>query len=55
MRSFRASEAYFHMLGGQSGHQLSDFYRKGHLDWAEGKPTPLLPGDPLHDLALAPH
>jgi penicillin amidase len=40
----RESEAYFHMPGGQSGHPLSDFYRKGHSDWTEGKPTPLLPG-----------
>jgi penicillin amidase len=51
----RESEAYFHMPGGQSGHPLSDFYRKGHADWVDGKLTPLLPGAAMHSLTLAPH
>jgi penicillin amidase len=45
-------EGYFHMPGGQSGHPLSPFYRAGFSDWAEGKPTPLLPGPPAHSLLL---
>ena len=45
-------EAYFHMPGGQSGHPLSPFYRAGFTDWAEGKPTPLLPGPTAHSLRL---
>ena len=35
---------YFHMPGGQSGHPLSPYYGAGHADWAEGKPSPFLPG-----------
>ena len=45
---------YFHMPGGQSGHPLSPFYRAGFSAWAEGRPTPLLPGDASHRLALMP-
>jgi penicillin amidase len=45
---------YLHMPTGQSGHPLSDFYRAGHLDWAEGRPTPFLPADPRYRLILAP-
>ncbi len=45
---------YFHMPGGQSGHPLSPFYRAGFSAWAEGRPTPLLPGPPTHRLALMP-
>lgn len=40
--------------GGQSGHPLSDFYRKGFSDYAEHKSTPLLPGPPKHTLTLMP-
>jgi penicillin G amidase len=47
-------EAYFHMPGGQSGHPLSPFYRAGFRAWAEGRPTPLLPGPVAHVLALSP-
>lgn len=50
----REAQAYFHMPGGQSGHPLSDFYRKGHSDWAQGQPSPLLPGATLHRLTLGP-
>jgi len=45
-------EGYFHMPGGQSGHPLSPFYRAGFSDWAEGKPTPLLPGPTAHSMLL---
>ncbi|MGD0490975.1 MAG: penicillin acylase family protein [Steroidobacteraceae bacterium] len=45
-------EGYFHMPGGQSGHPLSPFYRAGFDDWAQGKPTPLLPGPSAHSMLL---
>jgi len=47
-------EGYFHMPGGQSGHPLSPFYRAGFAAWAEGKPTPFLPGPAAHSLLLVP-
>ncbi len=31
----------FHMPGGQSGHPLSEYYRKGHREWLRGDPVPL--------------
>jgi penicillin amidase len=43
-----------HMPTGQSGHPLSEFYRRGHDDWVHGKPSPFLPGDTLHTLTLTP-
>jgi penicillin amidase len=43
-----------HIPAGQSGHPLSEFYRKGHRDWAEGKPSPFLPGETQHKLLLVP-
>jgi penicillin amidase len=48
----RESEAYLHLPGGQSGHPLSSFYRKGFDDWVVGRPTPLLPGKTAHTLTL---
>ncbi|MFB3903188.1 MAG: penicillin acylase family protein [Acidobacteriota bacterium] len=47
-------EGLFHMPGGQSGHFLSRYYRKGHEAWASGKPMPFLPGPARHTLTLAP-
>ncbi len=47
------SEGYFHMPGGQSGHPLSPFYRAGFAAWAEGRPTPFLPGPPTRIAADA--
>lgn len=44
----------FHMPGGQSGHPFSPYYRKGHRAWAEGTPTPFLPGVTRHRLVLSP-
>ena len=45
-------EGILHMPGGQSGHPLSPYYRKGHEAWAVGEPTPFLPGVPVHELLL---
>jgi penicillin G amidase len=50
----REAAGYFHMPGGQSGHPLSAHYRDGHADWAAGRPTPFLPGPPVHTLRLLP-
>jgi penicillin G amidase len=47
-------EGIFHMPGGQSGHFLSPYYRAGHEAWANGDPTPFLPGEPRHRLTLSP-
>jgi len=43
-----------HMPTGQSGHPLSDFYRRGHEDWVQGRPSPFLPGPTQHALTLFP-
>jgi len=40
--------------GGPVDHPLSPFYGAGHDDWAQGKPTPLLPGEAKHTLTLRP-
>lgn len=45
---------YFHMPGGQSGHPRSPYYRDGHAAWANGEPTPFLPGPAVHTLTLLP-
>ncbi len=46
------SAGYLHMPAGQSGHPMSTFYRKGHDDWAEGRPAAFLPGITRHTLIL---
>jgi penicillin amidase len=51
----REAEGLFHMPGGQSGHFRSPYYRAGHEAWADGEPTPFLPGPPNHVLTLRPH
>jgi penicillin amidase len=62
--SFGASERFsvapgdeqnglMHMPTGQSGHPLSEFYRRGHSDWVDGLPSPFLPGKAAHVLTLA--
>jgi len=43
-----------HMPTGQSGHPMSDFYRKGHNDWLHGRPSPFLPGEAAYSLTLMP-
>jgi penicillin amidase len=40
------------MPGGQSGHPLSPYFLKGHADWVQGRPTPLLPGVTTHTLTF---
>ena len=50
----RESDGYFHMPVGQSGHPLSPHYGDGHAAWAEGRPTPFLPGPTTHTLTLTP-
>jgi penicillin amidase len=50
----RESHGYFHMPGGQSGHPMSPFYRAGHRAWADGRPTPFLPGPDRYRLTLNP-
>jgi penicillin amidase len=47
-------QALYHQPGGQSGHPLSPYYRAGFSDWAEGQPSPLLPGTTAHTLRLVP-
>ncbi len=50
----REAEGYLQLPGGPSGHPLSPFYRSGFEDWANGKPTPFLPGTATHRLVLHP-
>ena len=55
-RSYGASErfavspganptGYFHMPGGQSGHPLSEYYRRGHELWVKGEMADFQPTD----------
>ncbi len=48
------ANSLMHMPTGQSGHPLSDFYRRGHDDWVQGRPSPFLPGETQHKLTLRP-
>jgi len=48
------ANSLMHMPAGQSGHPLSDFYREGHDEWVNGKPSPFLPGETQHKLLLIP-
>jgi penicillin amidase len=48
------SDGYLHMPCGQSGHPLSPNYADSEPAWEEGKPTPFLPGPPVHTLVLKP-
>jgi len=50
----RERDGYLTLPGGPSGHPLSPFYRSGFDDWAEGRPTPFLPGPTAHKLLLRP-
>ena len=43
-----------HMPTGQSGHPLSDFYRKGHDSWLNGESSPFWPEKAAHTLTLIP-
>jgi len=48
------ANGYLHIPSGQSGHPLSEYYRRGHADWVEARATPFLPGDAEHTLLLTP-
>jgi penicillin amidase len=50
----REDQGYLQLPGGMSGHPLSPFYRSGFDEWADGKPTPFLPGPAVHSLRLQP-
>jgi len=50
----READGYLELPGGPSGHPLSPFYRSGFEDWANGVPTPFLPGPAAHTLTLQP-
>ncbi|MDO6444512.1 penicillin acylase family protein [Colwellia sp. 1_MG-2023] len=41
-----------HMPTSQAGHPLSPYYRLGHKDWEQGKPSPFLPGKTKYTLTL---
>lgn len=47
-------DGIIHMPGGQSGHPMSPFWAAGHDDWVHGRPTPFLPGAPVHRLTITP-
>jgi penicillin amidase len=49
----REEEGLFDMPGGQSGHPLSPWFLRGHEDWVQGRPTPLLPGPTQHTLIFS--
>ena len=50
----RERDGYLELPGGPSGHPLSPFYRSGFEDWANGVPTPFLPGPVAYRLTLKP-
>lgn len=50
----REQDGYMHMPCGQSGHPLSPHYADSHAAWADGKPSPFLPGTAIHTLTLQP-
>jgi penicillin amidase len=44
----------YHMPTGQSGHPLAPYYNLGHDDWANGRPSPFLPGETKWRLEFRP-
>jgi len=42
------------MPGGQSGHPMSEFYRRGHNAWVHGTAAPFLPGQGQYELNFVP-
>ena len=48
------ADGIIEMPGGQSGNPQSPFWGAGHEAWVQGKPTPFLPGKPVHVLTLHP-
>ena len=51
----KEEEGLFNLPGGQSGHPMSPFFHDEFTDWAQGKPTPLMPGVPKYGLVLTPN
>ncbi len=47
-------QGVFEMPTGESGNPLSPHYRDGNAAWAQGKPTPFLPGPAVNRLTLNP-
>lgn len=50
----REQEGIFTLPGGQSGHPLSPYYRRGFAAWARGEPMPFLPLPTRYRLVLTP-
>jgi penicillin G amidase len=50
----REREGIFTLPGGQSGHPLSPYFRRGFLEWANAEPTPFLPLGTRYRLVLKP-
>jgi penicillin amidase len=48
------ANGYFHIPAGPSGHPASAYYRSGHEDWVQGRPSRFLPGPAAHTLQLRP-
>jgi penicillin amidase len=44
----------FHMPTSQTGHPLAPYYMVGHEDWARGRATPFLPGEPKWQMVFQP-
>ncbi len=44
----------FHMPTSQTGHPLSPYYMVGHEDWARGRATSFLPGEPKWQMVFQP-
>lgn len=50
----REAEGIFTLAGGQSGHPLSPYYRRGFSHWARGEAAPFLPMQARYRLVLNP-
>ena len=50
----REDEGIYEQPGGASGHPFSRFYRAGHQNWTDGKPSPFPPGPAKYRLELRP-
>ena len=50
----REEEGIYEQPAGSSGHPFSRFYRAGHENWTDGKPSPFLPGPAKYRLELRP-
>ncbi|HEV2707850.1 MAG TPA: penicillin acylase family protein [Pyrinomonadaceae bacterium] len=50
----REDAGVLHIVGGQSGHPLSDNYDDQHRYWVRQEPLPFLPGRASHEFTLTP-